>query len=88
MLYMKTPEITARILHQICAVRLLAAVTHAAATRALTVIMPREGSVSRIIKSKYGAIIEIFSVTVQHPIKGTLIFGQNRENKISVLSVL
>ena len=39
MLYMKTPEITARILHQICAVRLLAAVIHAAATRALTVIM-------------------------------------------------
>ncbi len=22
-----------------------------------------------------------FNVTVQHPVKGTLIFGQNRENK-------
>ena len=28
------------------------------------------------------------SVTVQHPVKGTLIFGQNRENKISVSSLL
>ena len=27
-------------------------------------------------------------VTVQHPVKGTLIFGQNRENKISVSSLL
>ncbi len=27
-------------------------------------------------------------VTVQHPAKGTLIFGQNRENKISVSSLL
>ena len=29
-----------------------------------------------------------FYVTVQHPVKGTLIFGQNRENKISVSSLL
>ena len=29
-----------------------------------------------------------FFVTVQHPVKGTLIFGQNRENKISVSSLL
>lgn len=29
-----------------------------------------------------------FLVTVQHPVKGTLIFGQNRENKISVSSLL
>ena len=28
------------------------------------------------------------NVTVQHPVKGTLIFGQNRENKISVSSLL
>ena len=27
-------------------------------------------------------------VTVQHPVKGTLIFEQNRENKISVSSLL
>ena len=29
-----------------------------------------------------------YNVTVQHPVKGTLIFGQNRENKISVSSLL
>lgn len=33
-------------------------------------------------------IIFCQSVTVQHPVKGTLIFGQNRENKISVSSLL
>ncbi len=32
--------------------------------------------------------IDIEIVTVQHPVKGTLIFGQNRENKISVSSLL
>lgn len=36
-----------------------------------------------------GKIILVrFFVTVQHPVKGTLIFGQNRENKISVSSLL
>lgn len=30
----------------------------------------------------------LLEVTVQHPVKGTLIFGQNRENKISVSSLL
>lgn len=32
--------------------------------------------------------IETQKVTVQHPVKGTLIFEQNRENKISVSSLL
>ena len=27
-------------------------------------------------------------VTIQYPVKGTFIFGQNRENKISVSSLL
>ena len=32
--------------------------------------------------------LDKIKVTVQHPVKGTLIFGQNRENKISVSSLL
>ena len=34
------------------------------------------------------AVEKFHTVTVQHPVKGTLIFGQNRENKISVSSLL
>ena len=33
-------------------------------------------------------IVETRSVTIQYPVKSTLIFGQNRENKISVSSLL
>ncbi len=39
-------------------------------------------------KKQLSGYILIVIVTVQHPVKGTLIFGQNRENKISVSSLL
>ena len=42
---------------------------------------PKDIKETRILNSN-------LRVTVQHPVKGTLIFGQNRENKISVSSLL
>ncbi len=62
-------------------------------------ISKRDASNAMVALEKLGVVKRVFrklkvdrfiipNVTVQHPVKGTLIFGQNRENKISVSSLL
>ena len=48
----------------------------------------KKGMAIRIMLRSHFALNCKKYVTVQHPVKGTLIFGQNRENKISVSSLL